>query len=160
MQLKEEVSKIIDNDVAAREVVGALEGFDNWYFDDEDYRQAWLPEEAVDGPDGLVAAISSVYDINAKEATSDGEPFPENRKETVVGRLAGLVTSWKTWWPEYEKASEKLDWLLSKGDNAQIYEYEDYGDPEKSEGLGGIFVDENEPYGENDEGIGIFDAGV
>lgn len=161
MALQEEINKIVDDETAASEIFGAIDGFDNWYFDEEDYRQAWMPEVGVDGPDGLINAIGEIYDRNEADAADVDEPFPTGtNKSDVVSRLAAMVTTWKDWWPDYIKASEKLDWFLSAGENDEAYIYSDYGDVDKSPGIDTIYMDENEPYGEDDTNVDLFVSGV
>lgn len=138
--------------VIIAELVGAISGFDNWYWDEDDYRQEWLPDVGEDLGDlnegfELYKEISEVFGRNKKEAEEFGEPFPSGVVESVVvGRLSWMVENWSNWYYEYKVVSDQAEWSERAGLNDDAYIYDEYGDVDKSPGISNIYDEENKPF--------------
>jgi len=147
-----------DKDDITAELQAMVLLFDNWYWDQDDYRQDRLPEVGIDKPKDLIEALSKYYDTIEKEAAEDGDPFPSDAvKEAVVSRLAGAIINWPDWYYDYKVASDKEDWMERRGIENEAYIYSDYGNPDE---ISQIYWDEDEPYGEDDEDVDILEGGL
>lgn len=149
--LLNKIEKLVKDERAVQEILGAVENWDLWYFDELDPRQTWIP---VRVGDEYWDEVLSVVERNMKEAEEDGEALVGVDPVAVAKNLTAMVLAWENWYPDYKVALDQRAWLDAHGENDEIYYYDEYGN-EDSNGVSNLYADEFKPEENKDVDLGL-----
>lgn len=149
--LSNKIEKLVKDELAMAEILGAIENWDLWYFDELDPRQEWIPTKVEDE---YWDEVLDVVKRNIKESEEDGDALVGVDQESVSKDLTAMVLAWEKWYPDYKTSLDQRAWLDASGENDEIYYYDDYG-TEESNGVSNVFADGFNPEENSDVDLGL-----
>lgn len=132
----------------------AILDFPDWYFNTDSSRNRWVPTDPPVYDNDLVPVVKQYVEETLEELRDDNNsdelPY-EPDVDKLVNKLVGLVVEWKKWYPTLRKERDTANWYLNKGANDEIYVLvNDYGDEDKSPGMGNVYDDDDLPWDDTD----------
>lgn len=134
---------------AVREIASNVSSFEDWYFDTEDPRTARL---TVTGNhtvptkyDDLAATVKDIVEYNLTSMREVDELTVEPDVDHLINQLVNYILNWEKWYYDYKTERNRTDWFADEGLNDDIYLETDYGDEDKSQGRGNLYMAEDEP---------------